>query len=461
MSIEGDALTATSGVRTYKVLVAGFTVASVTLLGLSGTSAAASDNNDVVVAPLTASPSDATDEDGERVQIVSESGGQEDGEGVTLVRTAKGKLAVVTTQWGMPRLQGEVIDSYPLVPEGSEPEATITNDALTRTQGFNFDDLPLADTSAMEVVFVSAVTSSSVSLAWSSPAEGAEFTILRDGAPISTTVEHDFVDRTVVPSTSYTYEISAKTNGSKERSSWQYSRTIPLYTLPSSTGKISSGSGPIAPLTYQAYTTAFIYKTFITQKYVSAGIMEAAGCGLSGGVGYGDQFSGDNRGFQLPGPGAPGVTPSYRSMAFLNVNWDNPYPWDVVWTYGVGATKLYDKFGNLKDTRYASTNGIVFQNPSHAGNYAHFGLSHEVGNPFCPPGGAIRYSLPSVEFYRSGTVSVSGSRMPVPAHEAYARFSNSSGSEVWRTLYRGNQGSFTCLIPFFCASENINASYSY
>jgi hypothetical protein len=142
---------------------------------------------------------------------------------------------------------------------------------------------------------------------------------------------------------------------------------------------------------------------------------------------------------------------------FFNVNWDNYAPYDLVYVKSVGETKKLNWAYNVIDRRSASSNGMVFQNPKRSGDLVTFGISHEVGDPFCVAG-AVRYSLSSVKIYRSGTVTIQGSRQPVPAHEAYARFSNSSGAETWRTLYQASGPSFACLMPAVCLSENINAS---
>lgn len=272
------------------------------------------------------------------------------------------------------------------------------------------------------------------------------------------TADLSFLDLKVDSGSEYAYEIVADVDATDAAEASTSTRTVPISVLSSDTRDFRRADGSVVPLTYQMYTTAFIYKTFITDEYVQVGAMEAAGCFLSGAA-VGDYFGGDNRFVATPGAGAPWTTPSFRTMAFVNVNWDNPAPYDLISAKQVGPTHLYDSSYGLKGTLTASANTIVFQNPSHSGNYVVFGISHEVTNPWCAYG-AVRYSLPYVEIYRSGTVSIEGSRQPVPAHEAYARFNTSTGAEVWLSLYQGAQGDFFCLTGA-CIAESINASRTY
>lgn len=102
---------------------------------------------------------------------------------------------------------------------------------------------------------------------------------------------------------------------------------------------------------------------------------------------------------------------------------------------------------------------MVIQNPTvSADNYIKYGVSHEVGDPYCWIG-KIRYAVPLVEIYRSGTVSISGSRQPIPAFEFYALFSTPTNN-YWVTLYTGHEGDLICLLGF-CPSQNISKTYSH
>lgn len=419
--------------------------------------ASASEQDDVVMVTLSADPTESVDQSGRAVKLLEVIGDSDDSaEQVALVATGGGDAAVITTQWRAERspIDDPIPGGYPTSSEGET--TTLPDGTVSTTQGYNFEDLAQLSRKDMEIAFSSAVTRNSVSLKWADVDGARQYTVKRDGVVVAQTSNPEFLDDHLHPGTDFLYEITAEVPVGRGEPAYTSSRTVPLSTLPLNADE--SGDLTLEPLTYQPYTTAFIYKTFIVNQYVPVGVMETAGCTFPGGVAYGDYFGGDNRGFANPGLAAPWDGPSFRTQAFMNVNWDNPSPYDLVSAKQVGASKLYDSSYVLKSTQTASTSGIVFQNPSHSGNYVAFGLSHEVGNPFCLPGGAIRYSLPWVEIYRGGTVSIEGSRQPVPAHEAYARFSNSFGTETWWSLYTGAQGDFACLMPVICMSENISAS---
>lgn len=120
----------------------------------------------------------------------------------------------------------------------------------------------------------------------------------------------------------------------------------------------------------------------------------------------------------------------------------------------IGATKRYDENKNYVDSKTADSKGIVVQNPTtSANNYVKFGVSHEIGDPYCVVG-KIRYSLSLVQIYKSGTISISGSRQPIPTFEFYGSFIRSNGTSYWSTLYRVAESSLGCLLGT-CISEDI------
>ncbi len=127
------------------------------------------------------------------------------------------------------------------------------------------------------------------------------------------------------------------------------------------------------------------------------------------------------------------------------------------YSFGKGLKVALHGLFSLQGT--AAAGGIVFQNPTvSANNYLSLGISHEVGNPFCTFG-AIRYSVPVVKIWKNGTMSISGSRQPVPHHEAYGLFTNSNGTQAWATMYRGSNGGFGC-VSGLCVSDNISKTHT-
>lgn len=435
----------------------GLTAATLLLLAapLVGTTAVAnaSTPEEAVIAVLSDNPADSTDALGDSVSVVQELG--DVGESLAYVETDDGTPALVTTQYGAPAQQPQGLGPDAEFPEDvNEPEGQIVDGNLLISGGFDSDEIAQVSNNDLELNFVSAVTDTTVSFSWLPDPSVESYTVLRDGEIITETSTTSFLESGLKADSDYEYEI---VNGSAQSTEPVTSKYVPIATLTGNakaSAKIADGA---VALTYQEFNTAFIYKTFITNTTVTADLLTSLGCSVN----PGQKLKGDNRGFQSPGSGAPGTTPSYRTMMFFNVNWGNDSPYDLVWTKGVGQTAKLNSAGVLMETRYANTAKMVFQNPSRSGNYAQVGMSHEVTDPFCAALSAVRYSLTNVQLYRSGTVTVTGSRMPTPAHEAYARFTNSSGTEVWRTLYQGAQGPLTCTLPSACASQNINKSVSY
>ncbi|WP_146076181.1 hypothetical protein [Rathayibacter rathayi] len=294
--------------------------------------------------------------------------------------------------------------------------------------------------------FASAITAESASFDWDTSGS-PEYSVLRDGDEIGSSTDGKFTDSSLQPGLSYDYLLE----GEADKLGNVASRSLTVRTL----GENANRSDQVLqPLGYQPYTTAYDYKTFIPNDKVN-NFAAQLGCGL----GSDEFFKGDNRNFIGPGAGAPYRTPSYRTQMFLNVNWDNTAPYDLTYVKSVGPTRKLNSSGDVIETRTASDAGMVFQNPTRSGNLVTFGVSHEVGDPFCVAG-AVRYSLTWVKIYRSGSVSIEGSRQPVPSHEAYARFSSSNGSESWKTLYQATGTNFNCLLPAICASENIKETVS-
>lgn len=292
--------------------------------------------------------------------------------------------------------------------------------------------------------FASAVTETSASFDWLTKGD-VEYRVLRDGVFVDNSTNGRFTDTGLTAGSKYNYVLETLNAGDEATAS----RLISITTPADSPGLSAKA---IQAVDVTRTSTAFDYKTFIPDQYVS-NFLSRLGCGLNAG----EKFAGDNRGFTSPGRGAPYTTPSFRTQMFFNVNWTNRPPYDLVYVIGVGQTKKVSATNKVIATKRASSRAMVFQNPSRSGNLVTFGISHEAGNPFCD-GGAVRYSLTWVKLYRSGTVSIEGTRQPVPSHEAYGRFVNADGYEYWKTLYTGTGPNFECLLPSVCVSENINSS---
>lgn len=368
-------------------------------------------------------------------------GKSDEGETIQIVHV-NDQDALVTVQYAPSMDASNASNNTASIPK---PEVTTINGNVF-TSG-NFGDAVDRHT-PLEAApeFASAITSDSASFDWDTP-PGGEYSVLRDGDTRGTSSNGRFTDTGLKPGDSYDYVLEGKADAQGNVAS----RAMTVSALSADT---NHSDQIVYPLRYQPSTTAYDYKTFIPDATVS-NFEAKVGCGL----GDGESFKGDNRDFIGPGAGAPYETSSYRTQMFFNVNWDNTEPYDLAYVKSVGPTRKLNSKGDVIETRTASDAGMVFQNPTRSGDLVTFGVSHEVGDPFCLAG-AIRYSLTWVKIYRSGSVSIQGSRQPVPSHEAYARLSNSDGSESWKTLYQGTGTNFLCLLPGVCPSENIDETVS-
>lgn len=199
------------------------------------------------------------------------------------------------------------------------------------------------------------------------------------------------------------------------------------------------------------------YVTFITGSRVPADWMSAFTCEIN----LGQSFGGDNRGFTLPiSPIPVQGGPWYRTGFEAVADFEAPPAYQSIYhTRVVGPTQKYASNGALLETRVAANTGMALVNPQLLpGSYATFKMTHAVGNPFCGAG-AIRYNVSSAHIYRSGTITVNGTRHPVPAHEIYGLF-HSSGSYQWLSMYQGAQGDFWCLSGL-CPPQSISNQIIY
>lgn len=209
-------------------------------------------------------------------------------------------------------------------------------------------------------------------------------------------------------------------------------------------------------MTYQQYTTAVTYRTFIEPANVDASMCN-----------WGDTsytFDGDGRSWSYPGSNEPFQTPNYRTLMMLNINWNNapPYDWVAMKNVGKSVTRRY---GGIVQTTYADMDQMLFTEAYAASGYAQARFNHRASNPHCKIfdinyGGSIQYNV-MFRIYRSGTIEMVGWRKPVPHHEVYVRWNRSNGSEFWAPLVRRGNSGFHCLLDGACATDNYNLSASY
>lgn len=288
-----------------------------------------------------------------------------------------------------------------------------------------------------------ATSPDAIALAWQ-PVEGAVgYKVSSSSSRSITTSNPIFSESGLNEGTAYSYQVSPVFS-TKSAITPVADKQLNIKTLDT-----KGSPDRFASRTYQPYSNAVMYRTFIADAQVSLNGPGVISCGVVGQSGV--TFAGDNRGFQTPGSSVENQ-PSFRTFALVNVNWGNPDDQSLVLLKSVGTTHKY-KDGQLIDQRTASSDGIKFTEAYRNGSYAQTRIVHDVGNPFCSIG-SIQYNV-MTRFYRSGLIEMVGYRVPVPNHEAYARF-NENGYDHWNKLIQLPVQSFDCLFMPACNTDPIN-----
>jgi hypothetical protein len=395
-----------------------------------------------------------TDASGTELRAKFSSG--DEGESTTYADTVSGTPVVILRQSAPvdapPAGSIEIDDASSVVQEAQQVDGSLPAELVGTefVQGADSQTIrdeaatAAVDPSAFELRFIQALTPRTVSFAWAAR-EGVSVTqVVRDGVVVAEGGSTAFSEPGLETGRRYEYQVISL-NAAGETVG---TRMIPV-TLP------ATSTPPRAGRSYQPWVSGFVYRTFIPDARVNMDLMTTLGCGQAGQAGM--TFGGDGRSWVTPPFNTPWDSTSFRTSVFININWDNAAPYDVVWTREVHPTTLYQN-GVLKEQRTASANGIQLSNISASSNYAQAYISHSVGNPFCAAG-AITYNA-WARFYRSGMFEVSGSRFPVPAHEIYGGWDDGHGNKIWRPLARLSNEGFTCLTGL-CGSKQVYGSATY
>lgn len=391
-------------------------------------------------------------EDGQPIEVETEAG--DIAERTITGRTASGEPVQIIIQSSglsdedMQRLQEDADSGADEAPSGySEVEPGPQEETL--------EAAPLdLDPKNWTTVSVVATTSSTASFAWP---DNAGFDAIVDGAFEGSSRGGELVLTDLNPGQEYSVELLA-TSGAARTADGLEQTSSRLMSVTTFTGSEARDEDRlISPLTYQPYYNQFVHKTFIPDARVGG-----AQCNW---VNFAYEFGGDNRSWVMPGIDEPWGPANYRTLMFVNINWDNPAPYDVLTVKNVGPTRVL-KNGVVERTLYANMDNMKFEEPSAGASYAQIYLRHNAGNPGCQffdvaYGGKISYGE-WVQFYRSGTITANGYRLPAPAHELYGAFTNATGNNVWRVISRrANQG-FQCLLGnAFCPLDFYEMSAVY
>lgn len=434
-----------------RIYLGGLVVAAIAATAFTSPAIADSQSGDaeaqVSLADATEDLREITDVEGVPVEIVDID--EEDHDEKTAVALTSDGQAVLLRSLFAPEHKDPVSDAVEPGLDGWEEGVNYFTDGVSQSseETIQFSDLPQIDPDSLELAFSTATTSTSFSAAWAD--DTSTYNVYRNGVHVETTDAGSFTDSGLVSGTDYTYTVqpAAQETGGDEK-------TFQVHTLDEDAAKIATtAKDPIKALAMQPIASWFLYNTFISNKFVDWDVIQGT---LGGCVGtFGDKFGGDNRGYVTPGLyDDPWWYISHRTGARMKIDFGPNY---VIEQKDVGASHLYNSSGGLKETRTASTNGIVFSERSVSSSLYQVKVSHEVGNPFCSTG-AIRYSV-YVNTWASGVMQVNGYRHPVPAHEAFGFFVNSSGGEYWQPLYYGTQGDFGC-VSGLCPTQTISATHT-
>lgn len=180
-----------------------------------------------------------------------------------------------------------------------------------------------------------------------------------------------------------------------------------------------------------AANTTIRYQTFIPENFLHVPL---AGCSYSGDTQY---FKGDNRGFSTS------QTASYRTRFDVTANWNTA---TLGWSRLVGTTNVYTNSNNSYvplDSATAPNTSMQVTATSTTSSRAVFKMAQDVKNPFCASNG-IFFNF-NVAINRSGTYSMSGTRLQVPNHEIYIKDSDQS---TWTYVFQAPYLFFDqCLTP--------------
>lgn len=320
------------------------------------------------------------------------------------------------------------------------------------------DDVPEVNPDELKLGTVIAVNANSASLAWTAPEGATAVSVLLDGKEAKAS-ERGVELKNLEPASEHEVTVTF-TMGSGEGLVSLREDTHTIQTLQEGLAnpfESSDAANIVAAAASMKTAKAVRLVTFLKNNYYPSGWMGTAGC-FTNPSWY---FKGDNRGYSAPtGPTPVDTHPSYRTGLEVIAELQAPAAYQGIYTNKkVGLTKRYDANKNFIDSKRAANTGMVVQNPTKSvNNYVKFGVSHEIGDPYCWVG-KIRYSLPLVQIYKSGTISLSGSRQPIPTFEFYGSFVRSNGTSHWLTLYRGAEESLFCLTGG-CISQNISKTAS-
>lgn len=299
--------------------------------------------------------------------------------------------------------------------------------------------------------------------------DGVELQVFRDGVQIySGEPKNTVVDTEVESGQTYLYESTLISTIPEERwaqlltddefqavrsgesspptqsTTWGIPVTVPLDETLSAATTAATTAAVASPS-----QTTFRYRAFIQDAYVSA---PQIACTTPTGT-Y--RFKGDNRTWS-PSAG------SHRVQATAYFNWTSS---TMTTARSVGDTVRQVKNSSgvwVNETpKNAGTSGITLTNKAMSSTAGRLYMKIAVSNPFCNTAVTLPiYAELQIDVRRSGSYAIiSGTRRPVPNHEAYLR---RDAATAWTAILSRTNAGFGCLaVVNTCGYDSLVRSGSY
>ena len=204
-----------------------------------------------------------------------------------------------------------------------------------------------------------------------------------------------------------------------------------------------------------AATTLFRYQAFIRDAVIGVNGWSQLGC-TKGPVqlSSADYFFGDNRSY-APDPIPNTYSPAYRTRFDVKMDWVNK---SVVPDKRLGVTNLMHYTNDSTQGVYSLVpdgSSMKVVGSTISSTNARFQITQDVHDPFCSSNG-IWFDI-IVNVARSGSFSLSGTRIQVPNHEIYIKDSDATG---WTSVMKAPPLSMDCLNPLLSGFLGCNADLS-
>lgn len=284
------------------------------------------------------------------------------------------------------------------------------------------------------LVMTTIVAKTQIALSWEEIKDVDTYRVYRNGVYMKTVKENRFIDRDFSLDESYTYRVHSKRALSKSDERMSRSKSVlatmfgwltpvsrrrkPAIEYFTVTKLIAQPHGLLTPVMEResrAYVNLwkFRYATFLKEITIKNPNI------LSGNY----SFLGDARGFDAEGK-------TFRTCVNVELDYSKKQS-PMKFTKKIGHTIAFNRFGRVRKSGMASSEGIILKRSDHDKGEAGFFLTHAVGNPLVKAP-EIDYEVRTV-FRHDGTFDMTGYHDQAPNHEIYI---DREGIGEWMTIHR-------------------------